>query len=92
MKKNFSLLFFIAISSMAISQKVSGKLKFEKGQIFDVSIQVKNNISQQAMGQTIDFNVDAYGIHSYKVTNTTDDISTLNHTVQRITFAFDGMG
>lgn len=77
---------------MAISQKVSGKLKFEKGQIFNVSIKVKNNISQQAMGQTIDLNVDASGIHSYKVTNTTDDNSILNHTVQRIIFAFDGMG
>ena len=92
MKQFFSLLSFIAISSMAISQKVSGKLKFEQGQIFDVSIRVKNNISQQAMGQTIDFNVDASGNHSYKVTNTTDDNCTLNHTVQRITFAFDGMG
>ncbi len=92
MKQFFTLLCFIAISSLAISQKVSGKLKFEQGQTFDVSIQVKNNIAQQAMGQSIDFSVDASGNHSYKITNATDDNCTLNHTVQRITFAFDGMG
>ena len=92
MKQLFTLLSFIAVSFAAISQKVSGKLKFEQGQIFDVSIQVKNNIGQQAMGQTIDFNVDAAGYHSYKITNATDDNNTLNHQVHRITFAFDGMG
>ena len=92
MQHFFLLLSFIALSFAAISQKVSGKLKFEQGQIFDVSIQVKNNIGQQAMGQTIDFNVDAAGYHSYKITNATDDNNTLNHQVHRITFAFDGMG
>jgi hypothetical protein len=44
------------------------------------------------MGQAIDFNVDATGDHSYKVTNATEDNTTLNHKVQHITFAFDGMG
>jgi hypothetical protein len=55
-------------------------------------MKVKTTIAQQAMGQSIDFNVDAAAGHSYKVTNTTDDNSTLNHRVQHISFAFDGMG
>ena len=92
MKQFITLLYFIGISSLAISQKVSGKLKFEQGQAFEIKIQVKNNITQQAMGQSIDFNVDASGNHSYKVTNATEENNTLNHQVQRITFAFDGMG
>lgn len=87
-----SLVFVLFFSTLAISQKVTGKLRFEQGQILEISMKMKTTISQQAMGQAIDFNVDAAGDHSYKVTNTTEDNSTLNHSVQRITFAFDGMG
>jgi len=76
----------------AFSQKVSSRLKFEQGQVLEISLQSKTTIAQQAMGQAIDFTVDASGNHSYKVTNTTDDNSTLNHSVQRILFSFDGMG
>ena len=82
----------ITAGSVAFGQKVAGKLKFELGQTFEISLQVKTTIAQQAMGQAIDLTVDATGTHSYKVTNTTEDNSTLHHQVQRITFAFDGMG
>lgn len=92
MKKYFAVLSITLFSLAAISQTVSGKLKFEQGQTFEIGIQLKNNIAQQMMGQSIDFNVDAAGQHSYKVTNATEDNSTLNHQVQRITFKFDGMG
>ena len=60
--------------------------------MLEISLKLKTTIAQQAMGQSIDFNVDATGDHSYKVTNTTEDNTTLNHKVQHITFAFDGMG
>jgi len=92
MKKVIALSSALFISIFSFSQKASGKLKFEQGQTFDVVVQVKNTIAQQAMGQSIDFNVDAAGYHSYKITNATDDNNTLNHSVQRITFKFDGMG
>ena len=93
MKKITASLFcLLAIAATTFSQKVTGKLKFEQGQTFEVSMTVKSTISQQAMGQAIDFKVDAVGKHSYKVTNTTEDNSTLNHQVQRIAFSFDGMG
>jgi hypothetical protein len=92
MKHTASTFFFLIISLVVLGQKVSGKLKFEQNQIFEISMQTKTTIAQQAMGQAIDFNVDATAAHSYKVTNTTDDNSTLNHRVQHITFLFDGMG
>lgn len=76
----------------AFSQKVTGKLKFEQGQTLEIMMEVKTTIAQQAMGQAIDFNVDAAGTHSYKVTNTTEDNHTLKHQVSRITFTFEGMG
>ncbi len=87
-----SLFSLFAISAIALAQKVTGKLKFEQGQTLEVSMKVKSTISQQFGGQAIDFIVDATGKHSYKVTNTTEDNSTLNHQVQRIAFTFDGMG
>lgn len=91
MKISF-LFSILLISSAVFSQKAVGKLKFDQGQVFEIRLVIKTNIVQQAMGQAIDFNVDATGFHSYKVTNTTDDNSTLNHQVNHIAFSFDGMG
>lgn len=92
--KQFILSVFLPLATtvFCFGQKVTGQLKFEQGQTLEISMKVKTTIAQQAMGQAIDFNVDATGDHSYKVTNTTEDNSTLNHRVQRITFSFDGMG
>ena len=93
MKQIFASFFFLFfVISVSFAQKVTGKLKFEQGQTFEITLQSKTTISQQAMGQAIDFNVEGMGKHSYKVTNTTEDNTTLNHQVQHITFAFDGMG
>jgi Family of unknown function (DUF6263) len=93
MKKITNSLFCLfAVSVTAFTQKVNGKLKFEQGQTFEVSMKVKTSITQQAMGQAIDFNVDATGEDVYKVTNTTEDNTTLNHKVQHVSFVFDGMG
>lgn len=88
------LLFFLfnPIVLFSFGQKISGKLKFDQGQALNITMQTKTTIAQQAMGQAIDFNIDATGIHEYKVTNYTDDNSTLNHQLKGISFAFDGMG
>jgi|CXWL01.1.fsa_nt_gi hypothetical protein len=92
--KRITISFFclFAVQAIGFAQKVTGKLIFEQGQTLEVNMKVKTTISQQVMGQAIDFNVNASSDHSYKVTNTTEDNSTLNHRVQRITFSFDGMG
>ena len=92
--KHTTLLFclFLSIHLISAGQKISGKLKFDQGQTLEITMQIKTTVAQQAMGQAIDFNVDAAGTHSYRVTNTTEDNSTLHHQVQRITFTFDGMG
>ena len=71
MKQILTTAFFIlCISSIALAQKTTGKLLFEQGQALEITLQSKTTISQQAMGQAIDFNVDASGTHAYKVTNT----------------------
>lgn len=74
------------------AQNVNGLLRFEQGQAITVSMKVKTTIAQQAMGQAIDFNVEATGDHCYTVTNSTEDNTTMHHTLQRIAFVFDGMG
>lgn len=85
----FFLLFFITAS---FGQYVSGKIKLEQGQTLDIAMVVKTSVIQQAGDQSIDFNVGATCNHSYKVTNTTEDNSTLHHQLQRIKFSFEGMG
>lgn len=86
------ILLLIITGSPALSQTITPKLKFEQGQKFGITMETKNTITQQAMGQSIDFKVDATGTHSYTVTNATDDNTTLHHEVKKVNFSFDGMG
>ncbi len=91
--KTFLILFSLFVfTDAAFSQKVASKLKFDQGQVFEIDMKTNTTISQQAMGQAIDFKVDANASHSYTVTNATDDNTTLKHQVQHILFSFDGMG
>lgn len=92
MKNIFIPIFILFCFSNLYSQKVSGKLKFDQGQTLNIELQLKTTIAQQAMGQAIDFNVDANAQHNYKITNVTDDNTTLHHKVKKISFSFDGMG
>ena len=74
------------------AQKVTGKLQFSQGQVAEITMQVKTTIAQDAMGQTIDFNIDATGVHTCQVTNSTEENTTLNHRMKQVSFYFDGMG
>ncbi|MEI9809035.1 MAG: DUF6263 family protein [Bacteroidota bacterium] len=93
MKKiSFLALVALAGSFHSFSQKISGKLIFQQGQVFNISMEVKNKVSQEAMGNAIDFDLSGTTTHTYKVTNATADNTTLHHDVKRIVFKFDGMG
>nr|MBP8244243.1 hypothetical protein [Chitinophagaceae bacterium] len=92
MKKITVLSGCLWLSSALFAQQAPIPLLFEQGKEYEITLQVKNTVSQQAMGQAIDFTVDATGKHVYKVTNATADNSTLNHTVKQVAFSFDGMG
>lgn len=83
---------FLCSITNIFSQQVAGKIKLDQGQLLDITMQVSTSVVQQAGGQSIDFNVNATGNHSYKVTNATEDNSTLHHQLQRIRFSFEGMG
>lgn len=74
------------------AQKVTGKLQFNQGQVAEITMQVKTTIAQEAMGQAIDFNIDATGVHTFQVTNSTEENTTLNHRMKQVSFYFDGMG
>ena len=92
MKKFILLVLAIIPGVISYCQKVTPKLKFDQGQTLEVVLDVKSSIAQQAGGQSFDFSVVASGTHTYKVTNATEDNSTLHHEAKRITFSFDGMG
>jgi len=92
MTKSFITALCCLLSASLVAQKVSSAPRFGMGQVFEITLELSTTISQQAMGQSIDFTVNATGDHSYRVTNSTDDNSTLNHSMQRVQFIFDGMG
>lgn len=74
------------------AQTTTGKLVLQQGQVFNISMDVKNTISQEAMGNAIDFTAEGEASHNFKVTNQTDDNSTLHHEITGFSFQFDGMG
>lgn len=86
------LLVSFAVLVQAKAQTAHANIRLSQGQTLSVTLQVKTTVTQQAMGQAIDFNVEATGDHSYKVTNHTDDNNTLHHQMDRVQFSFDGMG
>lgn len=92
MKKIILILACTAGLNPLQAQKVSGHLKLDPGSIYAVTLKINTTVAQQAMGQAFDFTLDATGEHSYRVTNANSDNSTLNHSVQKISFLFDGMG
>ena len=92
MKKTVCIFLGLLVITITYSQKLSVKLKFNQGQNLQVVMETKTTVAQEAMGQVIDFNVNGSVAHIYTVTNSTEDNSTLNHKMQRITFTFDGMG
>lgn len=84
-------LFFLP-DKFVMAQTVPGKLTFDEGKIFNIRMDVKTSVAQQAGGQAIDFKVEGLALHSYKVTNTTNDNTSLQHKASKIQFTFDGMG
>jgi hypothetical protein len=91
--KKVALFWAIFISSkVLLAQGINSKLTFIKGDTINIITTVKSTVSQQAMGQSIEFAVDAKANHFYRVTNTNKENSTLNHQIQAISFNFDGMG
>ena len=92
MKKIICSLLSLSCFAISYSQKVSSNLKFSQGQNLQIVMETKTTVSQEAMGQAIDFNVNGSVTHLYTVTNSTEDNNTLNHKTKRISFTFDGMG
>jgi hypothetical protein len=82
----------LIIASPLFGQKVSGKLTFDKGKTVIINMEVTSTMAQQAGNQAIDFSTEGAVVHAYKVTNATEHNTTLNHTLQRFWFRFDGMG
>jgi len=92
MKSFLATFSFFIISILADAQSYQSRLKFEQGQKLSITTSIKTHISQQAMGQAIDFDADGEAVHFYTVTNATDENSTLRHQLSQIGFNFDGMG
>ncbi len=86
------LIVLFGFSNRLFSQSISDSLKFEKGQTWIIGIQLKTTITQEAMGQAIDFNLEGGATHLYRVTNAAPDSVSMHHEVQQIAFNFDGMG
>ncbi|HSU29285.1 MAG TPA: DUF6263 family protein [Chitinophagaceae bacterium] len=82
------MLSFLMIFSLAQAQPADTRLHFQQGQLIKINLVMKLNAGQQGF----DLNVDGNTTHTYKVTNATDDNTTLHHEVEKIGFNVDGLG
>lgn len=93
MHKPIPVLSLLLITCLPVfGQKVSGKLIFDKEKTITIKMELTSTVVQQAGGQAIDFATEGAVLHSYKVTNSTDNNTSLRHTLQRLWFRFEGMG
>ena len=85
-------IFVLASVTLLRGQTINPAIRFAKGQVLNITLEVRASVAQQAAGQAIDFTADAIALHGYKVTNQAKDQSTLHHETKKIAFNFDGMG
>ena len=92
--KKFSLLTMalVVLTAPGFSQKVSGKLNLKKGQQIEITTETKSLVTQEAMGQTVEFKIDGSITHVYQVVDANAKQSTLNHNTKHIALNMDGMG
>lgn len=87
-----NLSFILLLNFTFYGQRIQEKLQFEQGKTLAIQMDVKASVTQQAMGQAIDFTADGTALHSYTVTGISDSSTVLHHETKKITFNFDGMG
>lgn len=92
MKKTVAFILASAIALSVSSQKINSKLTFQQGQQLDVSTTIKVKFSLEMMGQAMDMTTNGVITDFYKITNSTDDNTTLHHENKRINFQSEGMG
>lgn len=92
--QKFLFFFFlpVVLPVSLLAQKVSGHPRFSQGNTITITTEIKNTVAQQAGGQAIDFSTQGGVLHTYTVTNTTEENTTLHHRLQRLHFGFEGMG
>jgi len=92
--KKFSLLTItlVILTAPGFSQKVSGKLNFKKGQQIEIVTDTKSLVTQEAMGQTVEFKIDGSITHVYQVADANAKQATLGHKTKHIGLNMDGMG
>ena len=91
----YSLLFsfvFIGLSTSSFAQKVSAKLHIPPGSTITLVAQTHNTMTQQAMGQAIDFSMEGKTIHQFHLVNINGENISLHHRLLQFSFSFDGMG
>lgn len=92
MHKRYLFLGLLWLPMFGMGQKVAGRLRLVEGTTIPVRIELKNTVTQQAADQVIQFSVSGVADHSYQVIKNTPDNATLRHSIQHISFNFEGMG
>ena len=89
-KLSFSALFFI--SSYAFAQNPTQKIIVEKGQVKNSQDSMTVHISQDLMGQSVEFNISNITTNVLEIKNIADNKTTVTATLTNVKSSFEGMG
>jgi hypothetical protein len=91
MKKIFFIAAF-ASATIVQAQNVSSQVKLSKGQVLEQLSEVKATMSQEMMGQTMEFVIETKGTSQFDVKEATASSYTIASTTKRIQMNMSGMG
>lgn len=96
MKRLFVFVFiipFISTAQQAVSaDRQANKLSFRKGEVFEITSDIKNILTQEVMGKSVNITTTGQIIHSYEVKKHNDGNTTFTHKIKRIWVGITGMG
>src|SRR2546423_490589 len=91
MKKAFVVI-LITLSLTGFSQKITNKLRFQKGQNLEVTTKTNATSSMEMMGQSMQTTVTSIVTQNFSVTDANNNVATIDHKTKRIQFKADAMG
>lgn len=90
--KQFFLIAALASASFLQAQTVSPQVKLSKGQLYEQVSEIKANMSQDMMGQSMEFVIVTTSTNHFNVKDASASNYTVTNTTKRIKMNMSGMG
>lgn len=90
--KKIMLIASLFSAGIITAQTVTPKVSFVKGQLLEQNSQVKVNMVQEMMGQSMDFNIETNTKSHYEIKDASSNSFSIANTVKRVAINMSGAG